>query len=84
MVQPDGTVADPDGTVAVLGEPALIRGYALAGARPLAAETPGEIHDRWASLPRDVRVVVLTPAAAAALDRSGAGTSGPMTVVMPP
>ena len=48
--------------VAVLGERILAEGWALAGARVLAAETPTEVRAAWAALPTDVAVVLLTPA----------------------
>jgi vacuolar-type H+-ATPase subunit F/Vma7 len=69
-------------TVAVLGERALIQGYALVGAHVLVAETAERVRQRWSDLHPDVRVVILTPAAAAAL---GPRTvrDAPMTVVMP-
>jgi vacuolar-type H+-ATPase subunit F/Vma7 len=54
------------GRVIVLGEPARVVGYALAGA--LAIEAEGEeVARAWASLPPDISLVVLTPAAAQAL-----------------
>jgi vacuolar-type H+-ATPase subunit F/Vma7 len=57
------------GQVVVLGEPARVMGYALAGA--LAIEAEGEEVARvWASLPPDTSLVVLTPAAARALDQA--------------
>jgi vacuolar-type H+-ATPase subunit F/Vma7 len=57
------------GQVVVLGEPARVMGYALAGA--LAIEAEGEEVARvWASLPPDTSFVVLTPAAARALDQA--------------
>jgi len=57
------------GQVVVLGEPARVMGYALAGA--LAIEAEGEeVARAWASLPPDTSFVVLTPAAARALDQA--------------
>ncbi|HEU4543754.1 MAG TPA: hypothetical protein VFR23_21650 [Jiangellaceae bacterium] len=70
-------------TVAVLGERALIQGYALAGGLPLVAETPEQARERWERLPPGVQVVVLTPAAAAALSAARDEAAAPMTVVMP-
>jgi vacuolar-type H+-ATPase subunit F/Vma7 len=52
--------------VAVIGEEALVRGYALAGAAVLPADTPEQVRAAWRRLPEDVAVVILTPAAAAA------------------
>jgi vacuolar-type H+-ATPase subunit F/Vma7 len=57
------------GQVVVLGEPARVMGYALAGA--LAIEAEGEeVARAWASLPPDASLVVLTPAAAQALGQA--------------
>jgi hypothetical protein len=52
------------------------------GAHVLVAETAERVRQRWSDLHPDVRVVILTPAAAAAL---GPRTvrDAPMTVVMP-
>lgn len=68
------------GTVAVLGEAALVEPYALAGARVLPAGTPDEVRAAWHASADDVLVVLLTPAAAAALDGPD---DGPMTAVLP-
>jgi vacuolar-type H+-ATPase subunit F/Vma7 len=45
---------------AVIGEAALVRGYGLAGALVLSAESAGEALTAWRSLPADVSVVLLT------------------------
>lgn len=70
-------------TVAVIGEDVLIQGYGLAGARVLAAEEADAVRAAWRSLTPDVGVVILTPAAASALDGEMTG-EWPLTVVMPP
>ena len=57
------------GQVVVLGEPARVMGYALAGALVIEAEGE-EVARAWASLPPETSLVVLTPAAARALDRA--------------
>ncbi|MCB2176529.1 MAG: V-type ATP synthase subunit F [Actinomycetales bacterium] len=77
--------ADPlsgtrSGTVAVVGEAALVEPYALAGARVLPAGTPEEVRAVWRDLADDVLVVLLTPAARDAL---GEPADGPMTAVLP-
>ena len=69
--------------VAVIGERALIQGYALAGARLLVAETARDVREQWARMPPDVLVVILTSAAAAGLAGIRSSQDGPMTVVMP-
>jgi vacuolar-type H+-ATPase subunit F/Vma7 len=82
--------------VAVIGEGVRVQGFALAGALVFAAESPAGARDAWRSLPPDVEVAVLTPAAAAwladALARAGSALPardalprrpGVLTVVMP-
>ena len=54
------------GRIAVLGEEG--EGFALAGALAVPAGTPEEARAAWRALPADVALVVLTPAAAAALE----------------
>lgn len=74
------------GSVAVLGERALGAGFELVGIQLLEAETAGAVRDRWEHLPADLLIVILTPAAAAALADQLAGArppTMPMTVVMP-
>jgi vacuolar-type H+-ATPase subunit F/Vma7 len=53
--------------IAVLGEAVRVEAFALAGALVAVAERPGDVRDAWAALPDDVGLVLLTPAAAAAL-----------------
>jgi vacuolar-type H+-ATPase subunit F/Vma7 len=55
------------GTVAVIGEHAQVRGYALAGATVLVADGADAVRRAWASLDEHTGLVVLTPAAAAQL-----------------
>jgi vacuolar-type H+-ATPase subunit F/Vma7 len=66
--------------VAVLGERIRVQGFGLVGALVVVAEDPGSVRDGWRTLPDDVGVVILTPAAAAALDGA---TDGRFTAVMP-
>ena len=63
----------PGGVVA-LGEPATVRGLALAGVRVLPAVTPDEVRRTWAALPAGTGVVLLTRAASDALGAGGRGT----------
>lgn len=74
------------GRVAAIGAPVRVDGLALAGVLVLAAESDAEVRARWAALPEDVAVVLLTPQAASALpsDRPADGSPRPLTVVMPP
>jgi vacuolar-type H+-ATPase subunit F/Vma7 len=69
--------------VAVLGERARVEGYRLGGAVVLCAEDADEVHAVWSSLPEDIAVVVLTPAAARALGAAGSASQRPLLVVMP-
>ena len=68
------------GTVAAIGEEALVRGFGLAGATILPADGPDEVRVAWRDLPGDVSLVVLTSAAAAALGQRD--LSGPLVAVM--
>lgn len=68
-------------TVAVLGERALVSGWALGGAVVVGADDDDQVCRAWRSLDADVAVVVLTPAAARALGDEAA--HGVPTVVMP-
>jgi vacuolar-type H+-ATPase subunit F/Vma7 len=68
--------------VAVLGEEARVAGFALAGALPLPAEDPDGVRRAWRDLPADVALVLLTPAAAAALGDVDPGDR--LTAVLPP
>lgn len=72
------------GRIAVLGEEVRVAGYELAGALVLPADTPDEVERAWASLPRDVAVVVLTPGAADRLGARPLDRREVLTVVMPP
>jgi vacuolar-type H+-ATPase subunit F/Vma7 len=68
--------------VAVLGERALVEGYALGGARVLPADSAEEVRVAWAALAPDVAVLLVTPAAAAAL--GSVTRRRPLLVVLPP
>ncbi len=70
------------GRIAVLGESVRVQGYALAGAVPLVAESPEEVWRAWSGLESDVDLVVLTPAAAAALGETVRQRRVPLTVEM--
>jgi vacuolar-type H+-ATPase subunit F/Vma7 len=66
----------------VLGEPALVAGYALAGATVMTAEEPAAVRRAWQRLPADTTLVVLTAAAARALPGE-LDEAGPLIAVMP-
>jgi vacuolar-type H+-ATPase subunit F/Vma7 len=67
--------------VAVIGEETRVQGFALAGALVCPATEPDSVRAAWAGLADDIAVVVLTPAAAEALDATPVGDR--LTVVMP-
>jgi vacuolar-type H+-ATPase subunit F/Vma7 len=72
------------GTIAVIGEETLVRGFAMAGAAVFAADEPEAVRDAWRHLPPEVEVVILTVAADGALhDRDRAATT-PLVAVMDP
>jgi len=76
---PDGT-----GRIAVLGESARVAPFALAGAIVAPADEPAAVRTAWRALPADVLVVILTPAAAAALDDASLPPrAGVLTVTLP-
>jgi vacuolar-type H+-ATPase subunit F/Vma7 len=74
------------GRVAALGERSRVAGLALAGAVVVVADAPEAVRQGWRSLPGDVDLVILTSAAAEALEPGpGERTGGrPLIVVMPP
>ena len=72
------------GTVAVIGEEARIRGFALAGTLILAAEDAVGVRDAWRRLPAGVEVVILTAAADRALADRDHLAMAPLVAVMPP
>ncbi|MET9848341.1 hypothetical protein ACFZC6_38025 [Streptomyces ossamyceticus] len=61
-------------------------GLALAGAVVLVADDAPAVRRVWHSLPDGVDLVILTPAAAEALESDTATSGGrrPLTAVMPP
>jgi hypothetical protein len=71
------------GAVVGLGEPATVRGLALAGVPVLPAVTPEQVHRAWAALPADTAVVLMTPAAFEALGTAATALDGPLVAVIP-
>jgi vacuolar-type H+-ATPase subunit F/Vma7 len=53
--------------IVALGEGRRIEGFALAGVRLVAAEDPHAMRAAWQSLGQDAGLLLLTPAARAAL-----------------
>jgi len=70
-------------TVAAIGEQPLVSGFALAGAEVFEVCDVEGARAAWAALSPTVSVVVLTPAAARALQAERTGPDAPLTVVMP-
>jgi vacuolar-type H+-ATPase subunit F/Vma7 len=70
--------------VAAIGELTRVQGFALAGAVVLVAGDQEAVRAAWSSLDEEVAVVVLTPAAAAALGDEPGARLWPLRVVMPP
>ena len=50
-----------------IGRPEIVAGYALAGVEVIAAADAAAVQAAWETLPADVALVILTPAARAAL-----------------
>ncbi len=71
------------GQLVVLGESPAIEGFALGGATPIHAEGAESVRQAWSALPADTVVVVLTPAAAAALGDRTSERPTVLTVTMP-
>ena len=70
------------GAVVVIGESALVGGYALAGAIVMPADEPAEVSRAWQDLPPSVSLVILTAAAAQAVPDE-LRSAGPLSAVMP-
>ncbi|MFJ6486499.1 MULTISPECIES: V-type ATP synthase subunit F [unclassified Streptomyces] len=70
------------GTVAAIGEQVKVAGLALAGVDVHPAERPEDIRRAWRELSGDVALVIVTPAAAAALG-PGIDSTEPLVAVMP-
>lgn len=68
--------------VVAIGDAARIAGYALAGVTVLATDQDG-IDAAWQRLPDDTGLVVLTPAAAEALESRLAQRARLLWTVMP-
>lgn len=66
----------------MIGEPALVAGYAMAGATTMPAQGAHDVRRAWESLPSGTTLVILTAAAADTLGSRLSGTD-PLTAVMP-
>ena len=69
--------------VAAIGARAQVGGFALAGVHIYGADDDEQARAAWRSLPATVAVVLLTEAAAGALEDERTRPDGPLTVVMP-
>lgn len=72
------------GRIAVIGEEVRVRPFGLAGALVAPADDADGVRSAWNALPADVEVLLLTPAAAAALaDERAVPRDGILTVTLP-
>ncbi len=70
--------------IVAIGEQEQLRGFALAGVEVAVADDPAGARAAWAALPPEVALVILTPAAHAALAASELDRRGQrLWVVMP-
>jgi len=70
--------------IVAIGEQERLRGFTLAGVDVVAAEDPAGARAAWQALPPDAGLVILTPAAHAALGASELDARGKrLWVVMP-
>ncbi|MGA2393500.1 MAG: hypothetical protein ABSH03_09145 [Candidatus Lustribacter sp.] len=70
--------------IVVLGEGTRVAPFALAGAGVVAAEDAPSVCAAWRALAADVAIVVLTPAAAAAVAAAGlTPRAGALAVTLP-
>jgi hypothetical protein len=75
-----GPAQPRQGPVVVIGESVRVLPYALAGAVVVPCESPADVRSAWDRLPRDTALVVLTPAAAAAVRPT---SESPLVAVLP-
>jgi vacuolar-type H+-ATPase subunit F/Vma7 len=68
--------------IVVIGAPARIRQYAMAGATVLAADGPAQVIAAWNELPTDTGLVILTADAAEALSTVDRDETWPLVAVM--
>jgi vacuolar-type H+-ATPase subunit F/Vma7 len=70
--------------IVAIGEQAKLRGFGLAGVEVAVAEDPAGARAAWEALSREVALVILTPAAHAAVAPSELDQRGQrLWVVMP-
>jgi hypothetical protein len=71
------------GGIVVIGTPARVREYAMAGATVVAADEPADVVAAWHRLPPGTGLVILTADAAQALSTVGYEAGWPLVAVMP-
>ncbi|WP_168709337.1 V-type ATP synthase subunit F [Arthrobacter sp. PAMC25564] len=71
------------GTIAAIGDQALLDGFRLAGVSVFPGSTDEEILRAWTALPTTTAIVILTPRSAHTLEPVMADPRSPMTVVLP-
>ena len=71
------------GNIVAIGEHEHVRALALAGVRVVSADDPDAARAAWEALPADVALVILTPAAHAAIAGELADGGRRLWVVMP-
>ena len=69
--------------MAVIGAPAQVAGFALAGARVYPVSSAEQARAAWQQLPGTVDVVILSDAAAEAIGAARTGGSVPLTITLP-
>jgi hypothetical protein len=69
--------------IVVIGAPARIREYAMAGVTVVAADEPADVVAAWQNLPSGTGLVILTADAARALSTVDYETTWPLVAVMP-
>ena len=69
--------------IAAIGESDRVRGFSFAGLSVAAADEPDAARAAWRALPADVALVILTPAAHAAIAGELADGGRRLWVVMP-
>ena len=69
--------------VVAIGEKHRVEGFVLAGVRVFPAEDPDEVRRVFADLDHDVGLIILTPAAASALEAEGVDRPRLLRAVLP-
>ncbi|MER6631216.1 hypothetical protein ABT301_23860 [Streptomyces sp. NPDC000987] len=83
MPGPSGGRRGGRSRVAAIGEWVRVAGLTAAGVDVFAAEDPSAVRAARERIPADVGLLIMTPAAAAALGPEPFDDTGPLTAVMP-